>query len=645
MGTRILGIFAAKSRQFFIVFSLAILFVCGAAAHGAETQENIACETVAANAHFPSKGIPFDWSHRHVIATGDRATGPVGQREHRLLYAYLKRTQENCTRKIPPSNSKASPQIDWDVPLGAAMAGGTYPAKYNFDLPGETPTCTDFAVYGLNVAGVTGGQPNLVGLTNLYSGTADGNGLCNGNTGVYRDIYGKQVYAATVKFAFNGSTLSPAGAITNSVVMSEDGTKVAYVESNGTASALHVVSTTPGASGPGAIESFNQYGNTIAAAAVAPGSISTVPSSGAWAAADSYSSVWVDYQNDIAYVGTDDGSLHRIENVFCTTASCIESPVAPTEITTGGWPVALTGAGPLTSPVEDANSVLYMAGATSGLLYAVTSTGAVTSSNQSFMPNSIMDGATLDIDENGITQALYWFSNSQSAASKPTVRQPQLVQTNSALTSINNYSLLLNGTQAWGGAALTVHSGTFDNAFYNNRDGNMWACGWYQDSIYPGSLPNNLSLIRFGINGTTVTPDTSDAYVQLSPEYVNPATSKTCSPLTEVLDSAGADHLFASSYFGTALGTCISGASCIAGFTIGSTGSPATYTLDLTGSFALNTVDYLYNDYTSGIIVDNTVDPTSSTCGPGGNQTCAQAASIYFTYGNDALKLTQAQLQ
>ena len=308
--------------------------------------------------------------------------------------------------------------------------------------------------------------------------------------------------------------------------------------------------------------------------------------------------------------------------------------------------VILSGAGPLTSPVEDVNDVIYLAGANTGLLYAVaSSTGVVTTSNQSFMANSIVDGAMMDIDQNGITQALYWFSNSQSAASNPTVQQPQLVQTNSALTNIKNYSLLLNGNQAWGQTAVTVHSGTFDNGFYSNRAGNIWTCGWWQDSIYPGSLPNTLGIIRFGINGTTVTPDTSDVYAQMSSEYVNPPALKTCAPLTELLDSAGADHIFASSYYGTALGTCLSGASCIAGFTIGSTVISGGYTLNLTGSFALNTVDYVYNDYTSGIIVDNSADPTSSTCGPSGNQTCAQAASIYFTYGNDAIKLTQAQLQ
>jgi hypothetical protein len=577
-----------------------------------------------------------------VVATGDRATGPVGQREHRLLYAYLNRMQESCTA-TPVPTSADSPQIDWDVPLGAQMADGTYPAKYNFNLPGETPTCTDFVVYGLNTPGVTGGQPNLVAETNLYSGgTTSASGLCNQNTGVSQKQYGygATVYAATLKFAFNGSTIG--GSISNSVVMSEDGTKVAYVESNRTASALHVVPTNPGSSDLGTL-------TWTSAAAVAPPEISTVPSSGSWAAADSYSSVWVDYANDLAYVGTDDGSVHKIQNIFCTTASCLASPVAPSEITTGGWPVALTGAGPLTSPVEDATGVIYVAGAKSGLLYAVSSTGAVTTSNQSFMPNSIVDGATIDIDGTGTTQAIYWFSNSQSAVSNPTVRQPQMVQTNHELTSINNYPLLLNGATTtstpWGNATATVHMGTFDNAFYTNRNGNMWACGGW-------NTPNHdypLGVVRFGISGTTVTPDVSKVYAQLSPQNIAPGSNTPCAPLSEVLDSVGTDHIFASSYYGYALstGTCIDQASCIAGFTIASSGSPATYSLTETGSYGLNKVDNgaWYNNYTSGIIVDNTVNPTSSTCGPDGKQTCGQAASIYFTYGNDAIKLTQAQLQ
>jgi hypothetical protein len=222
-----------------------------------------------------------------------------------------------------------------------------------------------------------------------------------------------------------------------------------------------------------------------------------------------------------------------------------------------------------------------------------------------------------------------------------------MVQTNSALTTFNNYSLMPNGTASWGVNSMTavpVHAGTFDNAFYNNRNGNMWACGWWQNSQYGG---NHLGIVRFGINGTTVTPDTSKAYSQLSPDWI--AAINTCAPLTEALDSSGNDHIFVSSRFGFQLsvGTCINQAACVAGYTIGSSGSPAAYSLNPTGSYGLEAIaqDAQYNAYTSGIIVDNDVNPSSSTCGPSGNQSCAQAASIYFTYGNDAVKLTQAQLQ
>jgi hypothetical protein len=624
----------------FYWFFLALLFVCGDLAC-ANPAINDACIAMP-DIELQSKGVPFDWSYKHLIASGDVTNGPLGRREHRLLYNYLKRKQSECggPGQISPG-TQAHDQIDWDVPLGAPMADGTYPAKYNFDLPGQTPTCADFIVYGLNTAGVTGGQPNLVGLTNLYSGTAGGNGLCNGNAGVYRQIYGATGYAATVKFAYNGSTLS-GGAITNSVVMSEDGLKIAYVESTGTASALHVV-TLPSGNGSGTIQSWAPGGGPVPPKAAAPPSISTVPNSGTWKG-DSYSSVWVDYSNDLAYVGTDDGSLHKVQNIFCTSQACKNNPVLPTEISDGTWPVAIPGATTLTSPVEDTNGVIYVAGVNSGMLYAVTSAGLVITSSQSFMPNSIVDGGMLDLDGNGTTQAIYWFSNSQSAVTNPTVRQPQMVQTNSGLTRITNYPLLLNGTSAWGGATTTVHAGTFDNAFYNTRNGNIWACGWQ-------SVPNQgypLGVLRFGINGTTVTPDTSKVYSQLSPQNVPPNVNY-CAPLTEVLDSAGTDHIFVSSKTGYAMaaGTCVNQASCIAGFTIGSTGSPATYSLTTTGSFALNTVGQSANftNYTSGIVVDNAVPPTSNSCGPNGNQSCAQAASIYFTYGNDAIKLTQAQLQ
>ena len=67
-------------------------------------------------------------------------------------------------------------QRDWSVPLGnARVQTGMYPAKYSFDIDAPPSCPNDFVVFGLNVAGVTGGQANIVALNDLYAGTG---GLC-----------------------------------------------------------------------------------------------------------------------------------------------------------------------------------------------------------------------------------------------------------------------------------------------------------------------------------------------------------------------------------------------------------------------------------------------------------------------------------
>src|SRR5260370_28321210 len=92
--------------------------------------------------------------------------------------------------------------VDWKFSLGTVgVAKNMFPAKFNFNINSTilAANCTsDFVVYGLNVAGVTGtaaGQANLVVLNNLYS-SSPGQipaGFCT-STG------------PTVKWAYNAST-------------------------------------------------------------------------------------------------------------------------------------------------------------------------------------------------------------------------------------------------------------------------------------------------------------------------------------------------------------------------------------------------------------------------------------------------------
>ena len=170
-------------------------------------------------------------------------------------------------------------------------------AKYSFDINAAPNCANDYVVFALNAAGVTGGQANLVGVNNLYSGAG---GTCGANP--------------SVKWAYNGSTSG--GSVKTSPAISLDGQRIAYVESAAAATVFHVLTWKSGQ-------------GTSATAAAGPtvngGCTGTVPlptssclksvtlSS---SATDTLSSPWIDYQTDKAFIGTDDGKIYRISCVF-----------------------------------------------------------------------------------------------------------------------------------------------------------------------------------------------------------------------------------------------------------------------------------------------------------------------------------------
>ena len=98
-----------------------------------------------------------------------------------------------------------------------------FPAKYSFDI-NATPSCAnDYVGFGLNVAGATPGQANLVGVNNLYSGAAPR--LCPANP--------------TVNWAYNGSTAG--GSVLTSPVISLDGRRIADEERTAGTAIFHVL--------------------------------------------------------------------------------------------------------------------------------------------------------------------------------------------------------------------------------------------------------------------------------------------------------------------------------------------------------------------------------------------------------------------
>ena len=145
-------------------------------------------------------GVPQGWSDRSVVFSLDGlAKYPnLMDQEPRIRQQVMQRFRalnpeffQSAERGGVAANNPAGHR-DWNVNFVRGRVGANmYPAKYSFD-PGAPPDCTnDYVVFGLNIAGTTNKQANLIAFNNLYSGVG---GICG--------------LAPTVLFAYNVTTQS-----------------------------------------------------------------------------------------------------------------------------------------------------------------------------------------------------------------------------------------------------------------------------------------------------------------------------------------------------------------------------------------------------------------------------------------------------
>lgn len=251
-------------------------------------------------------------------------------------------------------------KIDWSVPLGGGnIAAGKFPYLYRASI--NTADCVnDYALYALNVAGVTGGQANLVGINELYSGS-NPTGLC-----------GTQ---PNVNWAYNGST-SGGKIVTNTVVNASPfgpapyGTKVAYVESAPHTSVFHILTWKAG-EGTSATASAQptQSGSCTTSSSCLVSLTYSTTSTTTFASPD------IDWKSDKAWVASDDGTIYQISCVF--TCPLNSTPQIDWSFK---LPVAGTG-GALPQPGEPVydlnNEVVYVADQL-GELWAINAAGTPT---------------------------------------------------------------------------------------------------------------------------------------------------------------------------------------------------------------------------------------------------------------------------
>lgn len=507
-------------------------------------------------------GVPQGWSDRSIVFSLDglEKYPNLMDQEPRIRQQVMQRFRELAPHYFQgvdamdaSANGVTHPR-DWNVDfVRGQVAENMYPAKYSFN-PGAPPDCTnDYVVFGLNVAGKTGKQANLIAFNNLYSGPG---GLCGA--------------APTVLFAYNVTTAS-GGKVDLSPVISLDGTKIAFVESATGQAIFHVLPWVAGQGG-------------ISTAAAPPANMTSLAYS--TTATSTTSAPWVDYTNDVAYVGADGGVMYRINGVFNSTP-----------VVAAGWPVTVSGGHKLTPPVLDSQLQVLLVGSANGNLYQVdantgallvTVVGAAGKTSPGIIPPAVVDitnGTTFVVDANDGTSAV-------------------LVEFDTAtLTQLAKARIGLGASTK---TALTLGQPAFSNDYYNNPStGQVRLCG-------TGAADTTPWQYAFGFTGRTM--NTLAAFSQ----QLLTSTAAVCTNWTEFYNpniGGGTDFFF----FGltqdcTGTGTL----GCVVAAT--TEGGPLV-TANVDGG-------------PSGIVIDN-------------YSTAGQASSIYLSEENGSLayKFTQNGLQ
>lgn len=476
--------------------------------------------------------MSVDWSNRHLIYSGP-PKGPNAwsamqdprYMRHQVIYG----NQESLGEEHEPTGEwryrrwhwpfrrrEESPlKRDWQVSLGPnALTGNisgdfSFPAKFTFDI-NATPSCTnDFVVFPTGLVGTTGGQASIVAINELYSGSgAGGTGICG-------------MGQPSVMWAYNTNLAGDTnGLIYSSPVLSIDGAKVAFVETNNGAAILKILKWVSG--------------QGIASAANAPTPIttgnawSTCPTTGtsclfsltfSGGASDTISSPFYNYSNDSLYVGDDNGLLHKFTGVFNGT---------PAEVTSGVWPFTISSGNYLTGPVYDAVSgnIFVADGSTS--LHYVRETGSTV--------GACVSGSPPCIGTPSLTVSDPFFNG---VFDPPTV--DQTTQKVFVFTSYNpgDNAAVIQATTALASPVDTVLQAGFDFMFSGAFDKNYHSGSYASGFLYVcGTFPTTLYRIGFNSSGV-MNPSIAAGSVNLESD----GTGSSCSPITEILNGAN-DYLF-----------------------------------------------------------------------------------------------------
>lgn len=295
-----------------------------------------------------------------------------------------------CDRKATASDLGTSAEVMWSYSVQGGVAPGaveTSPViSYDPVTPANSGTKAAF------VESVAAGELTTANVTIAAGGTkynAGDAGTISGGTGTlatYRvsTVSGGAVTALTISYPGAGYAIA-ANVATTATSGTGTGLKLNFTAVTLASSHFHVLAWGSGAS---AGQNAANLQSVFSPAVITTFS-STTPAAGSGTAtelnfsstANTLSSPFVDYVNDVAYVGDDGGVLYRIKNVFCTSVNlkCTSNPVPSLDATWGTNGALTVCGGKLTGPVLDFVTGNVFVGCADGKLYMITQSGTIRS--------------------------------------------------------------------------------------------------------------------------------------------------------------------------------------------------------------------------------------------------------------------------
>lgn len=438
-----------------------------------------------------AEGFPTDWTHRHVVFS-QPATADEARRVAQDTRYWQQWYRQRNPRAAVGAREDASAEVQltarrskglWSVNMGAnATAGaGNYPAKYSFST--TTASCSDYVVFNTGLAGASN-QASIIAYDNLYSG-------CGGSV-------------PTVTWAYNTG-----GQVLTSPTISGDGRQIAFVQTNAGVGSLVLLKFAASGGSAGAPAAISTASNSGYRNCTAPCFTTvTLEDSSSVGVNDTSSSVFPDYTHDVIYVGGAAGWLFKFSGVFRG---------APTEATTGGFPVQVNKTSPtaLTGPIYDFQSGDVFVSDFGGFLYRVSSTGTVTTSTQLDQGAGIVAAPVVD----STAEVVYAFSSSDGsvACGGPGCGGVYIFKIAGFPGTPTEAKV---GTASAAGG-FPLYEADFDSAYENstNGTGDLYVCGGTgEDPI----------IYRVAVSNGTVTSNTTIATLTPAGDLAQ------CSPISDV---------------------------------------------------------------------------------------------------------------